>query len=167
MSELSPFVTVYNYSQFDSQNSHRSLKQNSKWPFLLRLPLIYQTCYSRASSGSVGSKRTVLDWNRGFKFCQLQGMFVPEFTLVLWHTYVLWKQMVKQVRENRALYLIADNFHYRIFRWFIPVVFNVYKVRSKNSQVKTQLVLWIFILFKVTRWQHVSASINMPSSGHK
>ena len=25
------------------------------------------------------------------------------------------------------------------------------QVRSKDSQVKTQLVLWIFILFKVTR----------------
>jgi len=24
-----------------------------------------------------------------------------------------------------------------------------------------------FILFKVTRWQHVSASITRPSSGHK
>jgi len=24
-------------------------------------------------------------------------------------------------------------------------------IRSKDSQVKTQLVLWIFILFKVTR----------------
>jgi len=40
-------------------------------------------------------------------------------------------------------------------------------VRSKDSQVKTQLVLWIFILFKVTRGQHVSASITRPSSGHK
>jgi hypothetical protein len=53
------------------------------------------------------------------------------------------------------------------FRWFIPVVFDVYKTRSKDSQVKTQLVLCIFILFKVTRWQHVSASITRPSSGHK
>jgi len=25
------------------------------------------------------------------------------------------------------------------------------QIRSKDSQVKTQLVLWIFILFKVTR----------------
>jgi len=25
------------------------------------------------------------------------------------------------------------------------------QVRSRNSQVKTQLILWIFILFKVTR----------------
>jgi hypothetical protein len=39
--------------------------------------------------------------------------------------------------------------------------------RSKDSQVKTQIVIWIFILFKVTRWQHVSASITRPSSGHK
>ena len=31
------------------------------------------------------------------------------------------------------------------------------QVRSKDLQAKTQLVLWIFILFKVTRWQHVSA----------
>jgi len=43
----------------------------------------------------------------------------------------------------------------------------VTQVRSKDSQVKTQLVLWIFILFKVARWQHVSASITRPSSGHK
>jgi len=41
------------------------------------------------------------------------------------------------------------------------------QVRSKDSQVKTQLLLWIFILLKVTRWQHVSASITRPSSGHK
>jgi len=41
------------------------------------------------------------------------------------------------------------------------------QVRSKDSQVKTQLVLWMFILFKGTRWQHVSASITRPSSGHK
>jgi hypothetical protein len=47
------------------------------------------------------------------------------------------------------------------------------QVRSKDSQVKTQVVLWIFILFKVTRWQHVSASYqgdNMfrpLSPGHK
>jgi hypothetical protein len=41
------------------------------------------------------------------------------------------------------------------------------QARSKDSQVKTQLVLWIFILFKVTRWQHVSASITRTSSGHK
>ena len=47
----------------------------------------------------------------------------------------------------------------------IPIDF--IQVRSKDSQVKTQLVLWIFILFKVTRWQHVSASITRPSSGHK
>ena len=40
-------------------------------------------------------------------------------------------------------------------------------LRNKYSQVKTQLVLWIFILFKVTRWQHVSSSITRPSSGHK
>jgi hypothetical protein len=33
------------------------------------------------------------------------------------------------------------------------------QIWSKDSQVKTQWVLWIFILFKVTRWQHVSASI--------
>jgi hypothetical protein len=26
------------------------------------------------------------------------------------------------------------------------------QIRSKDSQVKTQLVLWIFILFKVIRW---------------
>jgi len=26
------------------------------------------------------------------------------------------------------------------------------QLRSKDSQVKTQLVLWIFILFKLTRW---------------
>jgi len=41
------------------------------------------------------------------------------------------------------------------------------QIMSKDSQVKTQLVLWIFILFKVTRWQHVSASVARPSSGHK
>jgi len=40
-------------------------------------------------------------------------------------------------------------------------------LRSKDSQVTTQLVLWIFILFKVTRWQHVSASFTRPFSGHK
>jgi len=45
-------------------------------------------------------------------------------------------------------------------------VFNIIKARSKDSQVKTQLVLWIFISFKVTRWR-VSASITRPSSGHK
>jgi len=38
---------------------------------------------------------------------------------------------------------------------------------SKDSQVKTQLVLRMFILFKVTRWQDVSASITRPLSGHK
>ena len=46
-------------------------------------------------------------------------------------------------------------------------VYTHIQIRTKNSQVKTQLVLWIFILFKVTRWQHVSASTVRPSSGHK
>jgi hypothetical protein len=41
------------------------------------------------------------------------------------------------------------------------------QISSKVSQVKTQLVLWIFTLFMVTRWQHVSAYITRPSSGHK
>jgi len=41
------------------------------------------------------------------------------------------------------------------------------QVKSKDSQVETQPILWIFILFKVTRWQHVSASITRPSSGHR
>jgi len=41
------------------------------------------------------------------------------------------------------------------------------QIRSKDSQVKTQLILHIFILFKVTRWQHVSACITRPSLGHK
>jgi len=44
---------------------------------------------------------------------------------------------------------------------------NIIQVRSKDSQVKTQLVLRICILFTVTRWQHVSVSITRPSSGHK
>jgi len=38
---------------------------------------------------------------------------------------------------------------------------SVIQVRSKDLQVKTQLVLWIFILFKVVRLQHVSASITL------
>jgi hypothetical protein len=38
----------------------------------------------------------------------------------------------------------------------------VIQVRSKDSQVKTQPVLWMFILFKVTRWLYVSASITRP-----
>jgi len=41
------------------------------------------------------------------------------------------------------------------------------QIRSKDSQVKTQLVSWIFILFKATMWQHVSASTTRPSSSHK
>ena len=42
------------------------------------------------------------------------------------------------------------------------------KYGIKFSQVKTQLVLqiFIFILFKAIRLQHVSASIIGPSSGH-
>jgi hypothetical protein len=36
--------------------------------------------------------------------------------------------------------------------------------RSKDSQVKTQLVLWIFILFKVTT---CFGLITRPSSGNK
>jgi len=43
----------------------------------------------------------------------------------------------------------------------------IIQIRSKDSQVKTQLVLRIFILFKVLRRQYVSASITRPSSGHK
>jgi hypothetical protein len=50
---------------------------------------------------------------------------------------------------------------------FPKLVFECIQIRSKDSQVKTQIVLWIFILFKVTRWQHVLASITRPSSGHK
>jgi hypothetical protein len=32
------------------------------------------------------------------------------------------------------------------------ISYHYMQIRSKDSQVKTQLVLWIFILFKVTRW---------------
>jgi hypothetical protein len=41
----------------------------------------------------------------------------------------------------------------------ILVIKYFWQIRRKDSQVTTELVLWIFILFKVTRWQHVSASI--------
>jgi len=38
-------------------------------------------------------------------------------------------------------------------RYLVPPkrIRSIEQIRSKDSQVKTQLVLWIFILFKVTR----------------
>jgi len=67
------------------------------------------------------------------------------------------KLFMRTDRQEEASSLSA--IHPRCVRWV--------QVRSKDSQVKTQLVLWIFILFKVTSLQHVSASVIRPSSGHK
>jgi len=43
----------------------------------------------------------------------------------------------------------------RYFTWRPAHICDTIQVRSKDSQVKTQLVLWISILFKVTRWRHL------------
>ena len=39
------------------------------------------------------------------------------------------------------------------------------EVRSKDSQVKTKLVLWIFILFKVTRFLYFKSFV-LPTRHH-
>jgi len=92
---------------------------------------------------------------------------VPVAPIITGITYVFTFQMP-------CIYIVRS-LYFRIFSASFLITFmspeiatsiNI-QIRSKDSQVKTQLVFRIFILFKVTRWRHVSASTTRPSSGHK
>jgi hypothetical protein len=107
------------------------------------------------------------------------GLFLQDLCVLFWQNI---KENLKSTRCLLHVHHVAThNFLFSFLRTevnlhciknmqFVPRskhTLSSIQVRSKDSQVKTQLVLWIFILFKVTWWQHVSASITRPSSGHK
>ena len=59
--------------------------------------------------------------------------------------YKLLDQNLSTVSEGKHVKFLTGNWAIGAYR------IGSIQVRSKDSQVKTQLVLWIFILFKVTK----------------
>ena len=117
-----------------------------------------------SSSAKFGINKRQTKW-----FLRDNRTYQYHYILSVWLTVAAMLQIVLDkinYRFGRKSDLSTWNERLSMWVCWICYVYTSIQIRSKDSQVKTQFVLWIFILFKVTRWQHVSASITRPSSGH-
>ena len=90
----------------------------------------------------------LVEWHQG------ELADVLSFTVLKTQICVTRPQCIKNM-DDRLWNLNRDAFLKLLVRWSWDTENNIdrdiIQVSSKDSQVKTQLVLWIFILFKVTR----------------
>jgi hypothetical protein len=113
-----------------------------------------------------GAHMCMSEWGQSLTFTKNmgQGFLLHHSTYLL--QVVVFLDVFAKLRKTTTSFVMSVRPSHGTSR-FPREGFSWIQVRSKDSQVKTQLVLWMFILFKVTTWQHVSASITRPPSGHK